>query len=170
MLLLASFIAYFSKMNYSQRQIILKIFRVWERSPISVPIGGYFGLIEVGTWLGESIAKKGEKTAVEDGPDVGTELTHGSIRSVHQEEMQVLKETRRWTMFHQRPVTSWIHVWLGQVGTQEWPDSGLHLVWSNWMRPVMFWGSLDLSVLDRTTGGNVRSFSPVHPIATVKAK
>jgi hypothetical protein len=40
---------------------------VWERSLISVPIGVYLGLIEVRTWLGESVAsKEGEKQLKRD--------------------------------------------------------------------------------------------------------
>ena len=39
--------------------------------------------------------EKGEETIVEDGSDVGTELSHGSVQLVHQEEMQVLKKTGR---------------------------------------------------------------------------
>ena len=87
-LLLALFVAYFSKKNYSQRQIILKISRVWERSLISIPFGAYLALIEVGTWLGESITKKGGVNKAKEGPDTGTEHTHCSIWSVHQEEIQ----------------------------------------------------------------------------------
>jgi len=63
MLLLDSSVAYFSRKNYSRRQIILKNLRVWERSLISVSIGVYFGLIEVGTGLGQSVAEKGGTTA-----------------------------------------------------------------------------------------------------------
>ena len=92
MLLLDSLVAYFSRKNYSQRQIILKILRVWERSLISVPIGVYFGLIKVGIWLGESIADKGGKTTAEEGLDARTGLTLCNVRSVHQEEMQLLKK------------------------------------------------------------------------------
>ena len=68
MVLLAPFVAYFLKKNYSRRQIILKNLRVWERSLISVSIGVYFGLIEVGTGLGQSVMEKG-RTAAEHGPD-----------------------------------------------------------------------------------------------------
>ena len=53
------------------------------RSLISVLIGGHLVFIWIGTRLGESVTKKGEETTVEDGPDVGTGLTHGSVWSVH---------------------------------------------------------------------------------------
>ena len=43
------FIAYFAKKISSLWQNILKSLRVRERSLISVPIGVYLGLIEVGT-------------------------------------------------------------------------------------------------------------------------
>jgi len=73
MLLLDSLIAYFSRQNYSRRQIILKKLRVWERSLICVPIGVYLGLIGVGTWLGESVMEKGGKLQLKrdwtQGPD-----------------------------------------------------------------------------------------------------
>ena len=58
MLLLAPFIAYFLKKNYSLRQNTLKNLRVWERSLTSIPIGVYLGLIEVGTWLGTGSTKE----------------------------------------------------------------------------------------------------------------
>ena len=87
-LLLTPFVAYFAKKNCSWRQIILKISRVWERSLISVPIGVYLGLIEVGTWLGESVAKKGGVNAAEEGPDIGTWHTHCSVWSIDQKEIQ----------------------------------------------------------------------------------
>ena len=49
MVILAPFITYFLKKNYSLRQNILKILRVRERSLTSVLIGVYLHLIEVGT-------------------------------------------------------------------------------------------------------------------------
>ena len=55
---------------------------------ISVPIGVYLGLIEVGTWLGESVAKKGGVNVAEEGPNARTGHTHGSVQLVHQEEIQ----------------------------------------------------------------------------------
>ena len=39
--------------------------------------------------------KKGGVSIVEEGPDAGTELTCCSVRSVHQEEIQLLKKDRK---------------------------------------------------------------------------
>ena len=38
--------------------------------------------------------KKGEVSIVEEGPEVGIGLTYCSVRSVHKEEIQLLKEDR----------------------------------------------------------------------------
>ena len=70
--LLAPFIAYFLKNNYSRRQNTLKILRVWERSHILVSIGVYLALIWIGTWLGESVTKR-RRTVDEGGLDSQSE-------------------------------------------------------------------------------------------------
>ena len=94
-----TFIAYFLKKNYSLRQNTFKILRVWERSLISVPIGVYLDLIEVGTWLGTGSVKEhwtsAEKEWLDAAPDSAS-----CVRSVH----------RRWT-----------------VAVKEWPDAEIVL-------------------------------------------
>ena len=69
------FYCLFSKKNYSLRQNILKILRVWERSLTLVPIGVYLRLIVVGTWLGTGSAKEhwrfAEKWRPDAAPDSG---------------------------------------------------------------------------------------------------
>ena len=94
-LLLAIFVAYFLKKNYSWRQIILKTSRVWERSLISVPLGVYLNLIEVRIWLGESVAKKG--------------VTAASSQYIRR-RYSCWRKIGRWTVFRARQVWSWICV------------------------------------------------------------
>ena len=90
------FIVYFLKKNYSLRQNILKILRVWERSLTSVPIGVYLDHIEVGTWLGIDSTKDFE------------DLLEKSDRTLHRTlKSSVRSVYRRWT-----------------VAAKEWPDAG----------------------------------------------
>ena len=71
-------IAYFLKKNYSLRQNILKILRVWERSLTSVSIGVYLDLIEVGTWLETGSMKDFEDLLEKEWPDAApnSEVQH----------------------------------------------------------------------------------------------
>ena len=55
----------------------------------------------------------------------------------------------------------------GQAKTMEtgWTGLWLRLVSCGWTRPVMTLGVLDLSGVDRTLGGSVRSLPPEHPVS-----
>ena len=70
---IALLIAYFPKKNYSLRQNILKILRVWEMSLTSVPIGVYLDLIGVGTWLGIGSTKDFEDLLEKEWPDAASD-------------------------------------------------------------------------------------------------
>ena len=86
-------VAYFLKKNYSLRQNILKILRVWERSLTSVPIGVYLDLIEVGTWLRTGSTKDFEdlleKEWLDAAPDSEVQ------RSVSSQEVNLLRWSDR---------------------------------------------------------------------------
>ena len=144
MVLLTPFVAYFLKNNYSRRQIILKNLRVWEWSLISVPIGVYFGLIEVGTRLGKSGVQEWRKTIAKGGPD-----DQQCFYSVWCDDVSASGQRR--------------------MGLREGPDSMLHPVKCHRTRSIMIWGSLDLSVVDQTLEGYVRSSLPVRPVTEVQA-
>ena len=45
--------------------------------------------------MGESVTKKGGVSAIEVGLNVGTGLSYCTIRSVHQEEIQLLKKDQK---------------------------------------------------------------------------
>ena len=110
MMLLALFIAYFLKKNYSLRQNILKNLRVWERSLTSVQIGVYLGLIEVGIWLGTDSVKELWRFAEKGRPDAA--LDFGVHRSVSSQEVN--RSAQEWpdaeTVNILRPVWRHPHV------------------------------------------------------------
>ena len=145
MVLLAPFVAYLLKNNYSQRQIILKNLRVWERSLISVPIGVYFGLIEVETRLEKAACRNEGRLQLKS-----DRTLHRSIQLVF---LQLLKEDRMMnsvstafgvTMFQRSVGAGWI---LGKDQTLCYVRSRVIGCVRSWFEGL--WTSLLLTGLQR---------------------
>ena len=159
-------IAYFLKKNYSLRQNILKNLRVWERSLISVPIGVYLDLIHVGTWLGTGSAKGHWRFAGKEWPDAASDSD--VQRPVSSQEVNLLRRSDQTLLFY---------VWSedvsasGRVKKTKAKLTGLwlHPVGVHWTRPVALPEELDLSGIDRTLGGSVRSLPPERPVSGSRA-
>ena len=152
------FIAYFHKKNYSLRQNTLKNLRVWERSLTSVPIDVYLDLIQVGTWLGIGSTKDFEDLLKKEWPDSEVQ------RPVSSQEVNLLRWSNRTLLFSVRSdggsafdeakaiKAVRTRLWLCPVGVHR-------------TRPVVALEVLDLSGVDRTLGGSVRSFPPERPVS-----
>ena len=164
------FIAYFLKKKYSLWQNILKNLRVWERSLTSVLIVVYLGLIEVGTWLGTGSAKEHWRFA-EKGDRTLHRTLDSSVRSVHrrwieaQRSDRTLKQCSSCVRSDGGPTSSQAKkVYTGSTELWLCPVKG------NRTLPVVTWGDLDLSVVDRTLGGSVRSLPPERPVSRNHAR
>ena len=156
------FIAYFLKTNYSLRQNTLKNLRVWERSLTSVPISVYLCLIEVGTWLGTGSAKEPWRIAEKMATGRCTELwilasgqfTGGKPTTMEWSDSAI-----------QCPVRWWFSVWSSEGNQGVWTGLWLRPVGVHQKRPVATPEVLDLSGVDQTLGGSVRSLPPERPVS-----
>ena len=155
-------IAYFLKKNYSPRQNILKNLRVWERSLISVPIGVYLDLIQVGTWLGTGSAKDSWRFTGKGAPDAAVQCP------VSSQEVNCCWRSDR---------TLSLCIWSGRdpaSGRSTWSSRQLTgpclcPVMDHRTRPVVIPEELNLSGIDRTLGGSVRSLPPERLVSRSRA-
>ena len=145
---------FFKKRNYSLGQNILKNMRVWERSLISVPIGVYLDLIRVGTWLGTGNTKDIEDLLEKEWPDAAPDSK--VQRPVSSLEVNLLRWSDRTLLFSVR----------SDGGSASDQAKAIKAVWTRlWLRSVVAPEVLDLSGVDRTLGGSVRSFPPERPVS-----
>ena len=160
------FIAYFLKKNYSLRQNILKILRVWERSLTSVPIGIYLDLILVGTWLGTGNVKQLWRFAGKGSSDAALDTT--VQRPVSSQEVNCCWRNDRMMRLC---VRSGRDPASGRLKENQAELTGpcLRLVMDHRTRPVVILEELDLSGIDRMLGGSVRSLPPERPINRYRA-
>ena len=158
----------FLKKNYSLRQNILKNLRVWGRSLTSVPIGIYLDLIEVGTRLGIDSSKDFE------------ELLKRSDRTLDRTLLPYVQSVHRWwtiaakewpdarTVFSLRPVRRWSCVRSSEEDENRIDRTLVASCQLGSTRPVATPGDLDLSGVDRTLGGSVRSLPPERSVSSQK--
>ena len=136
--------------------------RVWERSLTSVPIGIYLDLIQVGTWLGTGSAEEHWRFAGKEWPNsavqrpVSSQEVNRSWRS---------DRTLRLSVRSGRVPASGRSTWSSRKLT----EPCLCPVMDHRTRPVVIPEDLDLSGIDRTLGGSVRSLPPERPISRSRA-
>ena len=165
MLLLASLVAYFSKKNYSQRQNILKIWG-YERglSYLSQLVFIWVLLKLELDW--EQAARRNIEYSFKNSDRTLHRTLDSSVRSVHQRWIEARRSDQ---MLKQRSSCVWCEG-IPASGQSKKTFSGPTRLWlrsvkGNRTCSVMTCEDLDLSIVNQTLGGSVRSLPPEHPVS-----